>query len=167
MGAGLSTRHRRRANGGPLMDELAFRPMVMEDVSEVSAIEAETFSTPWRETTFQSLLERPGVEMWVAEHPVGSIAGYGVLWCIRDEGELANIAVRPTLQRRGIGAELLDCVLGVARERGVKSVYLEVRTSNEAAQNMYANRGFEQVGVRRNYYERPREDAWVFRKRLA
>ncbi len=61
----------------------------------------------------------------------------------------------------------LKHIRGVLEERGVKTIYLEVRTSNEAAQNMYANRGFEQVGVRRNYYERPREDAWVFRKRLA
>lgn len=149
-----------------MMDDLRFRPMVSEDVAEVSVIECQAFSTPWRESTFTSLLERPGVEMWIAEHPRGSVAGYAVLWCIQDEGELANIAIRPTLQRRGIGAELLDCMLGVAGERGIKAVYLEVRTSNEAAQRMYENRGFQQVGVRRNYYERPREDAWVFRKRL-
>ena len=148
------------------MTELVFRPMVMEDVPEVSEIESDTFSTPWRETTFQSLLERPGVEMWIAEHPPRSVAAYAVLWCIHDEAELANIAVRPTLQRRGIGAELLDCVLELALERGVKSVYLEVRTSNEAAQSLYTSRGFGQVGVRRNYYERPREDAWVLLKRL-
>lgn len=149
-----------------MMNDLVFRPMVVDDVSEVSTIEVENFSTPWSENTFQSLLERPGVEMWIAEHPAGNIAGYAVLWCIQDEGELANIAVRPTQQRRGIGAELLDCMLGVAGERSIKSVYLEVRTSNGAAQSLYASRGFQQVGVRRNYYERPREDAWVFRKRL-
>jgi len=149
------------------MTELLFRPMVEEDVHEVSEIEVDTFSTPWRETTFRSLLERPGCEMWVAEQQPGHIAAYAVLWCIQDEAELANIAVRPMLQRRGIGAELLDCVLGLAFERGVKRVYLEVRTSNEAAQTLYTSRGFEQVGVRRNYYERPREDAWILLKRLA
>lgn len=148
------------------MTDLLFRPMVVGDIPEVARIEVDTFSTPWRETTFQSLLERPGVEMWIAEHTPGIVAAYAVLWCIHDEGELANLAVRPTLQRRGIGAELLDCVLGVARERGVKSVYLEVRTSNDAAQNLYASREFRQVGVRRNYYDRPREDAWIFMKRL-
>ncbi|MFV2007174.1 MAG: ribosomal protein S18-alanine N-acetyltransferase [Longimicrobiales bacterium] len=148
------------------MTELLFRPMLVEDLPEVAKIEVDTFSTPWRETTFQSLLERPGVEMWIAEQTPGILAAYAVLWCIRDEGELANIAVRPTLQRRGIGAELLDCVLGVAHERGVKSVYLEVRTSNAAAQTLYASRDFRQVGVRRNYYKRPTEDAWVFVKRL-
>ena len=145
---------------------LRFRSMVVEDVPEVAAIEMDTFSMPWSETTFQSLLERPGVEMWIAEHPPGCIAAYAVLWCIQEEAELANIAVRPTLQRRGIGAELLDCVIGLAGERGIKSVYLEVRTSNETAQTLYASRGFEQVGVRRDYYERPREDAWILLKRL-
>lgn len=148
------------------MTELLFRPMVVGDLPEVAGIEGDTFSTPWRETTFRSLLERPSVEMWIAEHPPGIVAAYAVLWCIHDEGELANLAVRPTLQRRGIGAELLDCVLGVAQERGVKSVYLEVRTSNEAAQTLYASREFQQVGVRRNYYDRPKEDAWTFVKRL-
>lgn len=140
--------------------------MVVEDIPVVAEIEVDTFSTPWRETTFQTLLERPGVEMWIAEQTPGIVAAYAVLWCIQDEGELANLAVRPTLQRRGIGAELLDCVLGVARERGVKSVFLEVRTSNEAAQTLYASREFQQVGVRRNYYDLPKEDAWIFMKRL-
>ncbi|GMR13282.1 MAG: ribosomal protein S18-alanine N-acetyltransferase [Gemmatimonadota bacterium] len=149
------------------MTELVFRPMAVSDIPEVARIEVDTFSTPWRETTFQSLLERPGVEMWIAERLPGIVAAYAVLWCIQDEGELANIAVRQTFQRRGIGAELLDCVLGVAQERGVKSVYLEVRPSNEAAQTLYTSRDFQQVGVRRNYYDRPAEDAWIFMKQLA
>ncbi|MCH7563488.1 MAG: ribosomal protein S18-alanine N-acetyltransferase [Gemmatimonadetes bacterium] len=146
--------------------ELLFRPMAVADIPEVARIEVDTFSTPWRETTFQSLLERPGVEMWIAEHLPGIIAAYAVLWCIHDEGELANLSVRPALQRRGIGAELLDCVLGVAKERGIKSVYLEVRTSNEAAQTLYTGREFHKVGVRRGYYDHPKEDAWIFVKRL-
>jgi len=89
-----------------------------------------------------------------------------VLWCIHDQGELANIAVIPELRDRGLGAYLLDHVLEVARDRGVESLYLEVRVSNVRARSMYRSRGFEEIGVRKDYYEQPREDARILVKRL-
>jgi ribosomal-protein-alanine N-acetyltransferase len=146
---------------------ILLRPMKSTDVTTVARLEVESFSTPWSAATFRTLLRRPGAELWVAElEPVGVI-GYYVLWCIQDQGEVANIAVEERFRGQGIGARLLDHALEVAVSRGVESVYLEVRISNQRASALYASRGFEQIGVRRNYYERPREDARVLRKRLA
>ena len=140
--------------------------MTASDVPEVARIETTAFSTPWSETTFRSLLERSGVELWVAEWG-GELAAYAILRRVRgDEGELANIAVRSDLRGRGIGSRLLSRMLKVAEDSGVRSLYLEVRESNELAREMYARRGFQEIGVRKGYYEGPREDARVLKKSL-
>ena len=144
---------------------LSLRPMTPSDVPEVARIETTAFSTPWSEETFRSLLERAGVELWVAEWG-DQLAAYAILWTVLDEGELANIAVRSDLRGRGIGSGLLSRMLEVAEDSGVRSLYLEVRESNALAREMYARRGFHEIGVRKAYYEGPREDARVLKKSL-
>ncbi len=169
MGTRLPQGIERGAGSGGLSEDPApeplFRHMEPDDVEAVVSIESEAFTTPWRAATFRKLLDRPGAELRVADEE-GEVVAYAVLWCILDQGELANIAVRPTDRRRGLGIRLLDHVLDVARERGVRTLYLEVRASNEPALHLYARRGFREIGVRKNYYDRPREDARVLEKRL-
>jgi len=144
---------------------LSLRLMTPSDVPEVARIETTAFSTPWSEETFNSLLKRSGVELWVAEWG-DELAAYAILWKVLDEGELANIAVRSDLRGRGIGSGLLSRMLEVAEDSGVLSLYLEVRESNGLAREMYARRGFHEIGVRKGYYEGPREDARVLKKSL-
>jgi len=148
------------------LDDVVLRSMRPADVARVAELEAASFSTPWRASTFATLLERPGAELLVLDQAEAGVIGYAVLWCILDQGELANIAVDRAWQGRGLGSRLLTHTLDAARERGVETVYLEVRESNEAALRMYGRFGFSQVAVRRDYYERPREDARVMMKRL-
>ncbi|MEX2529106.1 MAG: ribosomal protein S18-alanine N-acetyltransferase [Gemmatimonadota bacterium] len=140
--------------------DLVIRRMTTQDVDAVAALEAGSFSTPWDADTFTGLLERAPVELWVGELG-GEVVAYSVLWCIGEEGELANLAVSPEHRGKGIGGRLLDEVLEVARERGVFSLYLEVRESNEGARALYRSRRFQEVGRRKSYYDRPREDARV------
>jgi [ribosomal protein S18]-alanine N-acetyltransferase len=97
----------------------------------------------------------------VDEAGTSDVLGYAVLWCVLDQGELANIAVRPELRGRGLGARLLDEVVAACRRRGVTKLYLEVRDSNDAALRLYERFGFREVGRRRSYYQEPREDARV------
>ena len=137
------------------------RPMTSADVPSVADIEHEAFTTPWKAETFEGLIDRDGMELLVMEGPDGSVVGYAVLWCILDQGELANIAVRPEDRGRGLGAQLLREVLSVCRERGVASLYLEVRASNEPAIKLYEQFGFQDVGRRRDYYRIPTEDARI------
>lgn len=134
-------------------------------MDRVAELEAASFASPWKADTFLRLVDRPGAELWVAEED-GEVVGYAVLWCVLDQAELANIAVAPELRGRGIGGRLLDHVLSAVRERGVHSVFLEVRESNHTARRMYAARGFEEIGVRRGYYAAPREDARVLKLRF-
>lgn len=137
------------------------RPLRHEDIEAVVAIEREAFTTPWQADTFAGLLDRDGVELLVLVDGREGVVGYAVLWCILDQGELANIAVTPGRRGQGLGARLLRHVMDVARRRGVEKLFLEVRASNAPALAMYANFGFEQVGRRRAYYDHPKEDALV------
>lgn len=91
----------------------------------------------------------------------GKIVGYAVLWCILDQGEIANLAIQPNRRGERLGARLLDETLQVASRRGVRSVFLEVRESNAAARHLYAVRGFREIGLRKGYYDQPTEDALV------
>ena len=82
------------------------RPMAHGDVTAVASMEASTFTTPWKEDTFRSLLERPGVELWVAELD-GEVAAYAILWCILEEGEQFRVvAVRVQILKRMIESQL-------------------------------------------------------------
>lgn len=137
------------------------RPMRADDIAAVATIERDTFSTPWQPDTFESLLDRPGVELIVLESPTDGLIGYAVLWCILDQGELANVAVSPEWRGRGLGRYLIGRVLDAARERGVTKMFLEVRASNERAAEIYRGFGFTEVGLRRDYYSDPREDARI------
>lgn len=137
-----------------------------EDVDAVVAIETEAFSSPWQRDTFLELIGRPNLELLVMEHASEGIVGYAVLWCIMDQGELANLAIVPAMRSRGLGTRLLESVVDVARRRGVESLFLEVRDSNAVALELYRRFGFSQVGLRPGYYDRPKEDARILMAKL-
>ncbi|MFC1662223.1 ribosomal protein S18-alanine N-acetyltransferase [Gemmatimonadota bacterium] len=137
------------------------RPATDADVDAVAAIEAEAFSNPWQPQTFRSLVSQGRALILVAEIPGEGVVGYAVLWWVLEQGELANLAVRRPYQGRRIGSALLDRMLSEAVTRGVETVFLEVRMSNQRAYDLYLSRGFTQVGLRRGYYRNPKEDARV------
>ena len=91
------------------------RPMRREDIDGVLGIEGQQFSVPWSSRTFEGLVARPGAELWVVEHDDAGIIAYGVMWCILDQGELANVAVRPEFARQGYARRLLDQMTRVSR----------------------------------------------------
>ncbi len=149
-----------RVDAGPA---ILIRPMKPEDIETVLSIESRVFTTPWQAETFLSLIGRPTSELWVMEHSVAGIVAYAVLWCILDQAELANIAVRSEYRGQGYASRLLERVLQIVRDREVETIYLEVRASNTRALELYERFGFSQVGVRKNYYDKPTEDALVMR----
>ncbi len=152
----------------PLADrsDVQVRTMRAEDVDAVVEIETEAFSSPWRRETFAELIGRSTLEMLVMEHSEEGIVGYAVLWCILDQGELANLAIVPRMRSKGLGNRLMARVIEVARERGVETLFLEVRESNAHALELYRRFGFSQVGLRRGYYDHPREDARILKAEL-
>ena len=138
------------------------RSATAADVPALCAIERTVFADPWSTSAFRELL---GAYSLVAVEN-GNVAGYVFARVIADEAEVLNLAVRKDVQRTGIGRYLIDAVFEAFRKRGVKDVYLEVRVSNEVGQAFYERLGFRQVGRRRSYYDKPREDALVLARQL-
>ena len=91
------------------------------------------------------------------------VVGWGGMWCVADEAEIASVCVDPAYRRLGGGTKLLQTLLRQARLSGAQNVYLEVRASNQAAQELYRGAGFECIGVRKRYYTNPLEDAVLMR----
>lgn len=167
MGTGLSSGIDRTGERGQVAAPvIALRRMREEDVAQVAEIERASFTMAWSAHTFRSLLRRVDGECWVAEDGERRVRGYAVVWWALDQAELANIAVHPEARRQRIGSRLLERVLESMAGRGIREVFLEVRRSNEVAASMYRRRGFVDAGVRQSYYELPKEDALVLRRRL-
>jgi ribosomal-protein-alanine N-acetyltransferase len=149
---------------------LHIRPATPGDLDRILEVDAACFTRPWSEVSFRSLIAADHVVFLVAEINVEgrgvTLAGHGTLMKLTDEAELTTLAVDPAFRGRGIGSELLDRLLEAAVEARVRTVFLEVRASNEVAISLYRTRGFRHVGVRRQYYDRPPEDALVLRLRL-
>ncbi len=149
---------------------LRVRPAVRSDLSEVVSIEAVSFSDPWSEESFRTSLELDRVRFLVAEDEGSSwgsaarLHGYVIALLMGDEGEIVDLAVRPSERCRGVGGRLLDQVTAAAGDEGVRSLFLEVRESNLAARALYASRKFTPVGRRRGYYRDPAEDAVLMRR---
>ena len=134
------------------------------DLAAIHAIEVASFGDPWALDGFRDMLDHPRAKVIVASEADGTVIGYAVAWYVADEAEIANVAVAPAARRRGIGAVLLDRILDIAATFGARSVFLEVRESNEAAQKLYESRRFAVAGRRKAYYRKPSEDALVMRR---
>jgi len=145
---------------------LDLRKMEARDVPAVAAVERQVFSDPWPESFFLGELAQPLMFARVAERE-GKLVGYSVAWLGASgaqgagSGHLGNLAVTPGERRRGVASALLADLLSVAHDRGVGSLTLEVRATNDAAQALYRAHGFRLAGVRRGYYRDTGEDAMV------
>ncbi len=140
------------------MPEILIRKMHAADVSEVVEIERMSFTTPWSEAAFlgEILKLYSLTKVAVLE---GKIIGYTCVEHIMDEGHILNLAVHPDFRRRGIGTKLMEEVLDELKKNGCRYLYLEVRFSNLGARKFYESFGFRVVGIRRDYYTSPIEDA--------
>lgn len=144
--------------------DVVVRPMRESDLDRVLQIEYVAFTMPWSSLTYRNLLQRNDAALYVADSPEDGVVGYAAMWSVLDEGELGTLATDPRRRSRGVASRLLERVLERARTQHLKAVFLEVRVSNEDARRLYERFGFERVGLRRNYYAFPLEDAIVMRK---
>ena len=143
-----------------MTEDLGIRPAAPGDLSRILEIEEFSFSVPWSEDTFRTVLARSDTDFLVATLD-GSVVGYAILWSTSGESELANIAVAGDRRRMGIGSALAAAAVEAARRRGSRIVFLEVRESNVSAAELYRGMGFLEIGVRKGYYKKPVEDARV------
>lgn len=143
---------------------IQIRKMTTDDIKEVVLIEEECFSVPWSEQAFIDALNLPNAFYYVAlseGKAVGYCGAYGVL----DEGDINQVAVTSSSRRQGIAKQLVSEMISDMAKNGFTSMTLEVRKSNESAIYLYESLGFKNEGVRKNFYEKPTEDAIIMWKR--
>ena len=146
---------------------IEIRPMHELDVPAVLAIERAAYQFPWSEGIFRDCL-RVGYVCCVVDVG-GEMVGYGIMSLGAAEAHVLNVCIRNEYRCRGLAHQLLSYLLNRARTAGMREAFLEVRPSNLAAARLYHALGFEQVGVRRGYYQASvgREDAAVLRRMLS
>ena len=121
------------------------------DLPAILAIEQTSFPQPWTSAAFRNEFKNPYSRLWVLEERT-LVIGYICTWFIDDEGQIVNVAVLPAYRRQGIGKFLVQHALQEAKKQGVRSLSLEVRSSNFAAVDLYRSFGFEEVAMRKRYY---------------
>lgn len=142
------------------------RPMEESDLETVAQLEAAVFSDPWSLNLYRETLLGGRCVCLVLEVPDGTdtVAGYFCGQIVLDEAEVHRIAVSPAFRGRKYGQALLEAFFARAQADGAASVLLEVRESNRPAIGLYEKNGFRQLGLRKGYYQKPTEDARIYRK---
>lgn len=138
-------------------------PMNEHHVPQIALLERECFADPWSQQSIASELHNP-LSLWLVAQEGQTLLGYvGSQTCL-DETDMMNIAVSPASRLQGVAKALIEALVSALRERGSKQLTLEVRASNGPARQLYESLGFLQVGLRKNYYRNPKEDALILRK---
>ena len=132
-------------------------------VSQVAQLEKLCFSAPGSENSISSELTNP-LSCWLVALDGDRVAGYVGSQTVLDESDMMNIAVDLQYRRQGIAQALVEELVKCLARKGSRCLTLEVRASNAGAIALYGKLGFVQVGLRKNYYRNPREDAMILRK---
>lgn len=145
---------------------LIVRNMVETDLDAIAELEAATFTDPWTLKSIYNTFCQKQAFIVTAEND-GKAVGYCIVYFVPDEGEIARIAVDALCRRQGVGRKILEQVSQICRDKGIARLMLDVRESNESARNFYLNYGFQEDGMRRNFYDMPKENAILMSKDIA
>lgn len=137
--------------------------MTENHVPQIAELEKICFCDPWSENSIASELGNR-LSCWLVALEENSVVGYVGSQTVLGETDMMNIAVHPEYRKNGIAKALIESLIEELSRQGSHSLMLEVRASNEPAKNLYAKLGFSTVGVRKNYYRNPKEDALILRK---
>ena len=135
-----------------------FRKMTDQDLAYVAELEQETFLDAWKEQSILETFCQQQAFITVAEAD-GRVIGYCIIYFVLDEAEIARIAVNRNFRRQGIACQLMDYTCECCREKEIRRLMLDVRESNEAARAFYQKYGFETDGIRKDFYDLPKENA--------
>lgn len=142
-------------------------PMERSHLDQVEALERLCFpEDPWSRQIFEEALADSAAVNLAAVGPEGAVLGYVNCTIILDEGDVGNVAVHPDCRRQGAASALLVAFRRIGEKRGLDHIMLMVRVSNAPARALYARHGYVDVGLRKNYYLHPREDAIYMRLEL-
>lgn len=139
---------------------IAIREMQKTDLEQVAQIEKKCFSEPWSVTGFSSSLESKDTLYMVAVEEEQIVGYCGCLQSF-EEADVTNVAVKEECRKRGIAGKMLQELMLLGKQRGIQRFTLEVRVSNLGAIHLYEKLGFVSVGIRKNFYSKPTEDARI------
>lgn len=140
---------------------MTVRRATISDAKEIFAIEMECFSVPWSLDSIETELLNEDKKLYYVVEDANGVVGYAGAWLVYDEGQITNIAIRPSARRQGFGAKLTSALIEECFKRGMHEIFLEVRISNLSALSLYRQLGFTVKGMRKNYYSEPKEDAYI------
>lgn len=132
-------------------------------IAQIEELERCCFSDPWSRAMLEPELSNP-LSLWLVSLCDDQVIGYVGSQSVLDGADMMNIAVHPQYRKQGTAQRLILELISLLQDRGVKSLALEVRASNEPAICLYQKLGFVQVGCRPGYYRNPKEDAFILRK---
>ncbi|MGG3560601.1 ribosomal protein S18-alanine N-acetyltransferase [Neobacillus rhizosphaerae] len=144
-----------------MVDSYVFRYMREEDIDQVLEVEHASFTTPWSREAFYNELHNNKFAVYIVLEEENQIIGYCGTWVVIDEAHVTNVAIMPGYRGKKLGEALMTKLMSVARELGARSMTLEVRVTNHVAQSLYRKLGFQNGGIRKNYYSDNQEDALV------
>lgn len=139
---------------------MQIRKMLEEDLDQVVEIENSIFSLPWSKNSFRDACQKE-TNIYLVAVDEDEILGYVGMWTVLGEGDITNVAVKASARRKGVGEKLISELIEAGRTAKTDIFFLEVRESNEAARKLYEKQGFLQIGMRKNFYEKPVENAIV------
>ena len=145
---------------------IEIKTMTEDHVPQIAEMEKLCFSDPWSEKSVASELNNR-LSLWLVALDGERVAGYVGSQSVLDEADMMNIAVHPDYRRQGIGRDLVLALAEALQKKGIRGLMLEVRQSNAPAIALYEQLGFQQVGMRPNYYRNPKENALILRKELS
>lgn len=152
-----------------LEKEYSLRPMLIDDIPQIVAIEKKSFPTPWSAYAFTCELcdnEFAKYLVLTTTQDPATVIGYGGMWIIIDEAHITNIAVNPPYRGKGLGRLMMEGLINLAKMKRAQRMTLEVRVSNDRAQKLYREMKFISAGVRPGYYVDTNEDALIMWKDL-
>lgn len=141
-----------------MKNQIKIEPISKNDAPCVAKIEKECFSTPFSEDDILGYIDNPIWHFFVAKLDENTV-GYISFTKILDECQIVNVAVSKGARKMGIGSLLIEKLLDFCRQNDICKLFLEVRESNEAAINLYEKFGFAKVGLSKNHYSMPTENA--------
>lgn len=145
---------------------MLIREMKVEDLPRIIELEHQLFTSVWKEEDFIYEIEENQFSHNFVLEDESYIIGYGGVYIMYENSEITTLGVDSLYQRHGYGKILLEHMISLAKEKECEIMSLEVRISNEKAIGLYKKLGFEQAGIRKNYYEDNHEDAYLMIKRL-
>lgn len=132
----------------------SFNILGVKEISDLS------FSSPWSLLSMEKELINKNA-IYIVIKLGSKVVAFGGMWIIFDEGHITNIAVHPDFRRNNFGDIVIENLITIAKDKNMAALTLEVRSSNIAAINLYKKHNFSVEGIRKNYYQNPREDGYI------